>query len=710
MRSKPSFFPPNISTGEVPQVFRIKFLRSFLLLAVCFGMMAAVSPSREKTFTAYHLPNLQAVTSLEISPDGGHIAYVLSKPRDPFEDETGPAHLELRVTDLEGNSRPFVTGKIRVSQIAWRPGNQEISFLAKREGDKQTSLYLIPLEGGESRKVLEHETDIANYSWSPDGDQFAFLASEAESDEEKKWREKGFNQEIYEESARPVRLWIASIKEDSRAGNPQVLDLPGSASVVHWSPAGEQMAVALAPTPLVDDSFMRRLVRIVHVNSGEVLAQLEHEAKLGQFGWSPDGQRLFTISGENINDPREGRLYLWSSEGEKIRELFPDYPGHIWSAAWKDNETIRFIGHEGVWTALHEINVENGAGEILLPPQGPIAGDLSLSRNGRMAFSGQTPEHPGEVFIFEAETKSPRRLTSSNRWLADLSLSPHEIIKYKARDGLELEGILIRPLRLEEGRRYPLILVVHGGPEAHYANGWLTTYANPGQIAAARGFALFYPNYRGSTGRGVEFSKAGQGDPAGREFDDLVDAVDHLVELGLVDTDRVGITGGSYGGYASAWGATRYSDRFAASVMFVGISNWLSAFGTGDIPYEMYHAHFLKWVWEDREFFLQRSPVGHIEKHRTPILILHGKDDPRVHHAQGLELYRYLKLLGQAPVRLVSYPGEAHGNQKTAAQLDYALRLMQWMEHYLQGPRGEPPPFQLDYQEAEEKFKEIRKK
>lgn len=221
----------------------------------------------------------------------------------------------------------------------------------------------------------------------------------------------------------------------------------------------------------------------------------------------------------------------------------------------------------------------------------------------------------------------------------------------------------------------------HGGPEAHYRNGWLTGYSTPGQLAAARGFALFYPKYRGSTGRGVEFSKTSQAAAAGPEFDDLVDGVDHLIRIGLVDREKVGITGGSYGGYASAWGATYYSDRFAAAIPFVGISNTISKMGTTDIPYEMFDVHHRKWLWEDWEYFVKASPIYYVKRNRTPTLILHGKDDPRVHPSQSLELYRQLKLVGQAPVRLVFYPGEGHGNAKAAARLDYALRTLQWMEH-----------------------------
>jgi dipeptidyl aminopeptidase/acylaminoacyl peptidase len=273
------------------------------------------------------------------------------------------------------------------------------------------------------------------------------------------------------------------------------------------------------------------------------------------------------------------------------------------------------------------------------------------------------------------------------------------VITHTARDGLELQGILIRPL--DATGPTPLIMYVHGGPESHISNGWLTSYSAPGQVAAARGFAVFYPNYRGSTGRGVEFSELSQGDPAGKEFDDIVDAVDHLVKIGVADKDKVGITGGSYGGYATAWASTYYTERFAAGVMFVGISDNISKLGTTDIANEMFLVHSRKRPWDDWQFFLERSPIYHAGKSRTPLLILHGKDDPRVHPTQSLELYRYLKLHGNTPVRLVWYPGEGHGNRRAASRLDYNLRMLRWFEHYLKGPGGEPPPTEIEYEVKE---------
>src|SRR5690606_18025353 len=253
-------------------------------------------------------------------------------------------------------------------------------------------------------------------------------------------------------------------------------------------------------------------------------------------------------------------------------------------------------------------------------------------------------------------------------------LAVQEPIRYRARDGLELEGLLIRPLEERRGQRYPLVIVVHGGPESHFSQGWLSNYTFPAQALAAEGYAAFYPNYRASSGRGVEFSMLDHGDPAGREFDDLVDAKRHLVEIGLADAERVGITGGSYGGFATMWAATALSEHFAAGVAFVGLSDQTFSLGTSDIPNELYQVHTRRWPWDDWQFALERSPIYHAGNARTPLLILHGDQDPRVHPSQSLALYRHIRLRTGTPVRLVWYPGEGHGNRDTAAQLDYALR------------------------------------
>lgn len=622
--------------------------------------------------------------------------------RDIGTEPDGPAWIRLYVVDSSGRSRPFVTGEVSVGEVAWRPDGKALSFIAKRAGDEHETLYAISADGGEAQRIVKHDADVTHYAWRPDGGAVAFIAEAPPTTQEKQQRDAGFTQKIYEEDWRPRHLYVLDVRNEegvSRAGAPRELKLPGSAVSVTWSPNGTQLAVAVAPSPQIDDEMMFSVIHVVDAASGELRAKVDHAAKLGKFRFAPDGQHLAFIAGADIHDPQEGRLLIAPVTGGKPRDLLPDYLGHVQDIAWADAQSVVYLGHEGCESAVRDVNIERGASETHVPPGGPVLTSISLSRSlDTGAAVGSTPGHPPEVFYMRSGADdAPRRLTDSNPWLAEVQLGRQAVVRFKARDGLELEGLLIYPLDYAVERRYPLVMMVHGGPEAHESNGWLTWYAAPTHVLAARGFAVFFPNYRGSTGRGVAFSKLGQANYAGKEFDDLVDAKQHLVQMGLVDADKVGITGGSYGGYASAWAATKLSDHFAAAVMQIGLSDLVSMFGTTDIPEEWYLVHARKHVWEDWDFFAERSPLRYVEQAHTPLLIAHGEADPRVSYTQSVMLYRYLKSLGRAPVRLVLYPGEEHGNRRAAARYDYQLRLIQWFEHYLLGPGGPPPAYELDY-------------
>lgn len=653
--------------------------------------------------TPEHVAQIRSVTDVKISPDGKQVAYVLSVPRKLFQEKDGPAWTQLHVVDQEGNSRPYVSGDVNVSGVDWTPDGRYISFLAKRGDDKEKSLYVIPLAGGEARQVLQHPTSISSYSWNPDGRHVTFIATEEADKEKRKLKDQGFNQQVFEEDWRAKKVWIVELDLSSEAAEPEkkprVLDIEGSASTVKWSPRGDLIAAAVAPTPFVDDFYMNREIHIIDPENGEIQGQIQPPGKMGGFVWSPDGEHIALLAGFDRHDPDPGRLAVSPAAGGELKYVLPEFKGQFTSLAWKNEDTIVYLAQVGVTSRLGEISRQGTAHQVTIPEdEGFVFRSFSKAREGsQFAFRSSAADHPTEVFSWARGDEPPRRLTHSNPWLDEVRLARQEVVSFKARDGLGLQGILVRPLDYEQGKRYPLIVGVHGGPESHIPDGWTTSYSYLGQAAAARGFAVIYPNYRGSTGRGVEFSKLSQGDFAGKEFDDLVDAVDHLADMGLADKDRVGITGGSYGGYATAWGATYYTDRYAAAVMFVGISDTISKAATTDIPQEIYFVHQRHRIWDDWQTFLERSPIYYVEQARTPLLILHGENDTRVHPAQSLELYRLLKMLGQTPVRLVLYPGEGHGNRRAASRYDYNLRSLRWMEHYLKGPGGDPPPYEIDY-------------
>ena len=637
--------------------------------------------------------SLKRVTSVRMSPDGKQIAYLLSVPREIFKEDDGPAWRELHVVDLEGQSRPYVSGKIDVAKFAWSANGKSIYFVTKRNpDDKFNSLYEIPLAGGEAVQRFTHVNSIKGIHPAPDGKRIAFTANEAPPDKKEELDKKGFKAVVYEESVPVNKVWML----DTGTWEALAQELPGSASDFTWSSDSSRYAVALAPTPLVDDSYMARDVHVVNAANGEVLNNIGSVGKLGHFEFSPDGERIAYIGSVDITDPSPGRMYVVSSSGGERLELVPGYLGHIGDFTWQDDTHIRWLGRRGVWTEWSTRSVLAPEAAGLAMSHGPILRSVD-GHPGRSvtAAIADTPQHPTEVYLL-GDGVEPKRLTNSNPLLAERSLAKQEVISYEARDGLRLEAILIHPLKKKRGPA-PLVIFVHGGLEAHYSNGWMSSYGRPAQALAADGYAVVFPNYRASTGRGVEFSKLDQHDYAEEEFNDLVDIKTHLVKEGLADPDRVGISGGSYGGYASMWAATALSEEFAAAVAFVGISNLVSKFGTSDIPYEMYHVHARAWPWEDWMWMLQRSPVYHADKAKTPLLIMGGDKDPRVHPSQSLEMYRNIKVRTDTPVRLVIYPGEVHGNRNTPAQYDYALRLKRWMDHYLTGPGGEPPPWEVDH-------------
>jgi len=666
---------------------------------VAFVALLSAAPAAagdDDPFTTTDLFRLRAVTGAAISPDGATIAFTLAVPREPLAGKDGPGFSELHVIGPGGRARPFIAGEVNVGGAHFLPDGRSIAFLAKRGGDKSRSLYEIPVDGGEARKLFEHETDLASFALHPALRRIAFTAVPVDK-ARKEAAEKGFSQEVFEEDWTSAQLFVVDL--DVPGAKPRRVATAGHATDPEWSPDGRRILVAIAPDPGVDSSYMRKRLTVLDAQSGDVVTQVEHTGKLGPSTMSPGGALVALIAAADQHDPQAGRLTVASAHGGISRELLPDFPGHFVRCAFTGEETLLYLADRGCETVLGTIATDGSGNRELLAEPGFVVSSFALSHDGkRAALVAHAPSHPPELFAWDvAGAGRPQRLTISNPWLAARDLAAQEVFRYPARDGLEIEGILVRPLgRAAGGAPAPLVLIVHGGPESHVRNGWVTRYSEPAQVLAAKGYAVFLPNYRASTGRGVAFSQLDHKDPAGTEFDDLVDAVDALAAAGVADPAKVGVTGGSYGGYASGWCATKHTERFAAAVMGFGVANLLSMLGTSDIPDEHYLVHHRLHAWDDWQLFLERSPIFHAKQSKTPILIMAGKADPRVPPSQSMELYRYLKVAGHPAVRLVLYPGEGHGNARAASRLDYHLRLLQWFDHYLKGPGGAPPDDEFD--------------
>ena len=403
----------------------------------------------EEPWTPKHLAKLRSVVSARVSPDGKSLAYLLAIPRELMVEDSGSSWTELHLLK-DGRHTPFITGKVNIGTIRWTPDGEALSFLNKKDGDKARALYLIPVNGGESRKAFDTTLSVSSYAWSPDGKRVAFLSSsELEEDKKKKkLKDKGFNPAIYEEEWKPSRVWLVDVDADG-SGQPKALELPGSASSLSWSPDGSRLLVALAPTSLVDDFYMKRRLRVISVESGKVEAEIYNPGKLGDTAWSPDGKHIAFITAEEPNDPSAGRIWVAPAGGGKPVDALPLFLGEVSAIGWLDNSRIIYVGDVGTVTEIGEVGRDSENRKILLKAGAEIWKGLSIAsvQGGHsIVMLGNSAIHPGEAFLWNPGKGEPERKTDSNPWLKEMRFAKQEIVKHKARDGLELEGILIRPL------------------------------------------------------------------------------------------------------------------------------------------------------------------------------------------------------------------------------------------------------------------------
>ncbi len=653
-----------------------KVISIFLL-----GLSTAVLGNRpSEAFSVETILDLKYVSQPSIDPSGKYIAYTLSVPRSA-DDKPGKSFPEIWVADILTETVQQYTRKPDSSSSpSWTPDGSAITFLSKRKDfNDYTQIYSIPVAGGEASPLFIHAAKISSYHWSPDGKYIAFLSKDPNTDQEQAAKKAGKDWIVFNENQKFTRLWVYNITAQETH---QVFKSDLNIWNYTWNSNSRSIVFQATEKAETDHSYMFRQIYSVSVGGGVPRKVCTTEGKLGSMDVSPDGKTLAFLGATSMNDPLAQSVFLVPlKEGDPVN-LKVGGEQSFYKCLWLDNNNLLLRTVESTNTHISKLNIDSKERSVFVESD-QIIDDFTdgLSGNG-LAVVANSDQHPNELFFLAPGTKTLKPITNHNKALEAVQFARQETIHWFADDSLYIAGVLTYPIDYREGIQYPLLLQIHGGPEGVSLDGWTTTTSTPIQLLAQNGFMVLQPNYRGSGGRGVEFSKADHEDLGGLEFDDILAGVNYLIDQSIVDPDRLGTGGWSYGGYLSAWAATRHSDRFKAAMVGAGISNWISFTGTTDIPIEMSVVHWDSWWFDEPQLHWDRSPLAHINKAQTPTLVIHGQKDDRVHPEQGLELYQALRIKG-VDTRLVLYPRQPHGLKERAHRLDYMNRLVAWFNKYV---------------------------
>ena len=654
-----------------------RFITSILLF---FSIIWADRP-----ITAEDIVNMRYSAQPAMDANGTQIAYVKITPRRADE-KRGGSYREIWVMDSDGsNKRKFTSSPINSWSPQWTP-NGNLAFLSRRkEHHSAIQVYVISNDGGEATILTNHKTGIGSYQWSPNGKWIAFLSKDEKSNEKKKLEKDGFDMIVMDQDHIYTRLWVYNVKTGAYQ---KVFKQNLNVASFTWAPDSKSIVFQGTDKTGSDRDLLERSIYRVKAPNGIPRKVLETTGKLGDMAISPNSNNLAFLGATSYNDPIAQSIYLIPLKGGMAKMLTPDFKESFITLDWIDDKTVLGKSYRGTKTVLSTIDIKDRSLEgvanqtdLLIPDE--IITFVSYHREtGKLVIVSNSQSNPNEIFMGEVGSNTIKRLTYSNPELDDITLAKQETISWKSNDGLMIEGVLTYPLKYRKGKRYPLVLQIHGGPEGTSLDGWNTRATYPVQLLAANGFVVLEPNYRGSGGRGVAYSKADHDDLGGMEFEDVLAGIDQLIDDGLVNKNKVGTGGWSYGGYFSAWAATKHSDRFKASMVGAGLTNMISFMGTTDIPYEMSIVHWNQWWFDNMELHWERSPLSHINNAKTPTLVIHGLRDERVHPEQGMQLWQALRIKG-VETELVLYPREPHGLLERSHKLDYMDRLVGWYNKHM---------------------------
>jgi dipeptidyl aminopeptidase/acylaminoacyl peptidase len=639
-----------------------------VLLGAAVGTVQVVAAQQNssidkgKPLTPEASLTLRSVSDLQFCPDGSRLAFVVT--------ESVKGNGRLRHVWLyerkTGVVRQFTFSAKSESSPRWSPDGKQLAFLSNRAED-QDQIYLMRADGGEGWAITKGKRSVKSFEWSPDGKHIAFLAPDAKTDEEQKKEKDKDDAHVVDKDDKRTRLWMLDVATQ----DVHPLTRPSwEVKELAWLPNSTQMFLKATDRPESDQLTDR--IFGVQLTDGAIKQLVAPQGPFTRLRVSPSGNTLSFV-GSREDGPEAHDLMLLPSgiraarnlTGASLDRLVEDY-------RWQNDGSVLVLAENGFSTKLVTYT-SDGTRHDLAPSPLPT-GSLAVGPNGEIAFVSQTATRPQEVWLWDQKT-SPQQVSHVNDSWKEYTLVAPEIYRYKSFDGMEIEAALLKPPGSDGKSKLPLIALIHGGPTGR----WSDSIEPWGQLLAARGYAIFYPNIRGSVGYGQKFVESNRGDWGGGDFKDVMAGVKDLVDRGIADPNQLGIGGWSYGGYMTEWAITQ-THQFKAAVSGAGMANLISEFGT-----EVYPAGdewFYGVPWEKPEGFLNSSPFLHLKDAKTPTLVLQGDADDIDPLGQSQELYRGLKRYGTSS-EFVTYPREPHGFHEEKHLVDRLNRILAWYDRYM---------------------------